>query len=466
MNVQADDWTTERSDRTQLPNVAGEPAASDAVSRLGGAAFVAVDRRLIVVSDEGGLAGSRFSRPTRVGLSLADAFGIEDFDELEAACRAALAGEEVVLSCASDARSERYLVRVGPRADGDGAVSLWMDMGEVGERSRAERARGDELQQLWLACRMLARVEGREAVREAICTAALEVASCSSAALLEPVDGGRELELTAAVGFESSAIGLPLDELSGATLALRTGGQQATMAGDAQPPGARRLIEACASESMLWQPISRGRVVEAIVCAGYRSGDRQPGARERRVLEALAVEGAMALGRDPGGQERERAAAVELSGGVGGAERPGSAEPLPDRAAFEISLERELHRAKRGSERLSVAIIGLDPPPDGANGPSRGGTDDFEALAEAWRPQLRGCDLLARHSSAQLSLLLCDCDPEDGARSLERMRQAGAPCFHAGLAGSAGSDSSERLLERAQGALERARQAGPGSVYH
>ncbi|MGI8727169.1 MAG: hypothetical protein ACR2K6_05750 [Solirubrobacterales bacterium] len=423
-------------------------------SQLGGAATVTIDRRLVVVADEGGPAKSRFSLPSRVGLSLADAFGVEEYAELEAACRAALAGEEVVLSCASAARNESYLVRLGPRTDGaEGAISLWVDMGQVGERNRAERARGDELRGLWLACRSLARVEGHEAVRKAICEAAIEVAACSSAALFEPLAGARELEMTASVGLELAQLRLPLDELSGATLALRTGGQQATLAGDSQPPGARELMEAGAARSMLWQPISRGRVVDAVICAGYGAGIAQPAARERRVLEALAVEGSMAFERDRRWSAIEAGPDSDLAGGLAG------------RATFGTSLERELHRAKRQAERLSVAILQLDPASDDAGGLAPVAGRDPAAIAGLWRPRLRGCDLLAHYGPEQFALLLCNCGPRDGARSLERMRELGGPSFHAGLADSDGSDSPELLEQRTLGALERARQAGPGSIH-
>lgn len=422
---------------------------------LHGAALTVFDGHLLVREALGSDGGrGRFRPESLVGLTLAEAFAIADVGALEAACRHALAGGERVISCASPHRGLRYLVKLAPSSGSVGmGVALWVEMGDLGRHPDGSGDGDQELRDLWLATRSLGRAESHSEVRAAVCESARRVSRGSVAILFEPTADGAGLEQTASTDSDCEGLRLPLDELSGATLAMRTGSRQTTAAGDPQPPGAAAMVERCGLAAILWHPISRGRVVNAVVAVGFPPGGPRPGERESRVLETLAVEAAVALERERRAERIQRDANTDVVTG------------LPNRRFWNESLGREMARAKRLGEPLCIAMVDLDAfkAYNDANGHPAGDAL-LASLATAWKPTLRATDALIRFGGDEFAVLLPDCDIEGGASILRRMLDAGGYGFSCGIAGSDGGGEPELLVDRADRALYRAKQAGAGSI--
>jgi diguanylate cyclase (GGDEF)-like protein len=135
---------------------------------------------------------------------------------------------------------------------------------------------------------------------------------------------------------------------------------------------------------------------------------------------------------------------------------------LANRRSWEVTLERELARAWRQHLPVAVAVIDLD---------------DFKALNDrqghiagdrllkeisaAWGEVIRDEDLLARQGGDEFALVFPDCDPQQAAQILGRLR-ARTPdvTFSAGLASWDGSEHATSLLQRADIALYRAKSRG------
>ena len=208
------------------------------------------------------------------------------------------------------------------------------------------RTRAGDLESLGRAARALARSTGAESVGRIVCEAASDVASADVVALLElSVDGTALM-----VGCSSEA------DLDGATMQLT----QSSLAGAAFRDGERVYeddlmphgtaawpLRQCGARSAVWQPVGGERGVRAVIALGWRRPMRQTD-RLRAALELLAGEAEVAL---------DRAAALERLTVLA---RTDPLTDLSNRRAWQDELARELSRADRGGERLSIGLIDLD----------------------------------------------------------------------------------------------------------
>jgi len=136
---------------------------------------------------------------------------------------------------------------------------------------------------------------------------------------------------------------------------------------------------------------------------------------------------------------------------------------LPNRRAWDEQLGRELARARRDGGQVNVAILDLDcfkAYNDRHGHPA--GDQLLKAIAHAWRDQLRGGDLLARHGGDEFTVLLPGCDHANASALIDRLRAATPPpcSASAGLAAWNRSESPDQLISRADRALYRAKAHG------
>ena len=136
---------------------------------------------------------------------------------------------------------------------------------------------------------------------------------------------------------------------------------------------------------------------------------------------------------------------------------------LPNRRAWQESLERELARARRNSEPLCVAMLDLDhfKRYNDTFG-HQAGDRLLREIAQSWRAQLRASDILARYGGEEFSLVFPPWPLEIAEMVLERVRAAtpqGQTCS-AGLAVYNGTESAENLVGRADAALYEAKADG------
>jgi diguanylate cyclase (GGDEF)-like protein/PAS domain S-box-containing protein len=136
---------------------------------------------------------------------------------------------------------------------------------------------------------------------------------------------------------------------------------------------------------------------------------------------------------------------------------------LPNRRAWDEELRRELSRAKRHGQAVTVAIVDLDLFADfnEENGQEAGDELLFEA-ANSWRLSIRISDYVARIGGEEFGVLFPECPPGDAPEVLERLRAEtpfGQSCS-AGIAVWDSIESPEQLMGRAAGALEEAKRQG------
>jgi diguanylate cyclase (GGDEF)-like protein len=136
---------------------------------------------------------------------------------------------------------------------------------------------------------------------------------------------------------------------------------------------------------------------------------------------------------------------------------------LPNRRAFGQELTREMARAQRSGQPLTLALIDLDRFKEYNDlfGHPRGDALLAQA-AIAWKKALRPTDLLARVGGEEFAILMADSSAQNASASLERLRLATpeSQTFSAGLAQLAANEPSADLIDRADKALYRAKQTG------
>ncbi len=136
---------------------------------------------------------------------------------------------------------------------------------------------------------------------------------------------------------------------------------------------------------------------------------------------------------------------------------------LPNRRAWQQSLERELALARRHDHPLCVAMLDLDhfKRYNDTNG-HPAGDQLLREIAQTWRAELRTSDILARYGGEEFSLLLSSWPIEMAETALERVRAAtpqGQTCS-AGLAAFDGSETLQELVSRTDAALYEAKARG------
>ena len=140
---------------------------------------------------------------------------------------------------------------------------------------------------------------------------------------------------------------------------------------------------------------------------------------------------------------------------------------LPNRRAWEETLDRELARAARDGLPVCVAVLDLD-------GFKRYNDDRghlagdalLTQTADAWRTELRGGDVLARYGGDEFAALIPGRARDTAVVVVERLRRAtpaGCTCS-AGVAVWDGAESATDLFGRADAALYVAKQSGRNQI--
>ncbi|MGZ4165643.1 MAG: sensor domain-containing diguanylate cyclase [Solirubrobacteraceae bacterium] len=140
---------------------------------------------------------------------------------------------------------------------------------------------------------------------------------------------------------------------------------------------------------------------------------------------------------------------------------------LPNRRAWEETLDRELARATRDGHPVCVAVLDLD---DFKRYNDQRGHLAGDLLltqaAESWRAQLRGGDVLARYGGDEFAALIPGRPLDTALIVVERLRRStpqGAGCS-AGVAVWDGTESALDLFGRADAALYVAKQSGRNRI--
>ena len=140
---------------------------------------------------------------------------------------------------------------------------------------------------------------------------------------------------------------------------------------------------------------------------------------------------------------------------------------------FQMSLDREVHRAERHGEEFTLALINVDSfTRYNRRHGSMKGDRVLKEIAGVIMENIRQEDLAAKYTGDVFGVILSKSDAESAFVPVERIRQAveemsgGDPTISAGLASYPGdAKDGEGLINKAQNALSKAKVRGKNRVH-
>jgi len=419
-------------------------------------AMLFVDSALRICLTAGAsLAGRDVEEPgSLIGTPLVDAVDAPgERERIEQALHDAITGSESEIKVQTrslGSRTLRFLPLAGRLRGGRGALvaitpekPLEIELAEL-------RTRASDLETLSSAARRLARSLDVQEVGGIVCETAAEVATCDFAALIEPRGSGSSLAVTASCGAELDGQ-ISVDQPAIAAEAFRFGRQ--IFSDDLRRLGGVGAwpLDPGGALAGIWQPVRIEDEVRAVLAIGWRRRIEAPGERLKAYLELIADEAAVAL---------ERAAAVARLTVLA---RTDPLTDLSNRRAWQDELARELARAERAGERLSIGMIDLDELKafNDRYGHSAGDRLLLTAAAR-WRRRLRLTDLIARIGGDEFAVTLPGCGLSEATALGDELRRAlpdGLTCS-IGVAEWSAGETAEALFDRADRALYVAKGEG------
>jgi diguanylate cyclase (GGDEF)-like protein len=187
----------------------------------------------------------------------------------------------------------------------------------------------------------------------------------------------------------------------------------------------------------------------------YSARPHAIGQRELRIAQLLAAVVGSALIR------------VELLDRLASASTTDRLTGLPNRKAWDERAARELQRASRSGNPVSLALLDLDHfrAYNDAHGHAAGDAL-LKSCAARWWDRVRSIDILARLGGEEFALLLPNCIAPDAVAALDRMREATRDLrpVSVGVAQWDMQEPLETLMLRADVALYKAKKTGRDRV--
>jgi len=286
--------------------------------------------------------------------------------------------------------------------------------------------------------------------RSAICEAAKENARASFAVLLEPDTNGRRLVTTAATDENVEETEVFLSDSQSPAVRAYQSGRAHVQQGVEQSPFVSSTGTATPAASILWHAIPGRDSPMGVLCVGWADPVKRLPETLPSVMEALAAEAAGVIERTT---LLLRLETVVKADDVTG---------LPNERAWEEEVPREISRARRQQEPLSVVILDLGEFELSADGELAAG--DKRVLRDAagrFRGALAPSDFLAHRGPGRFGLLLPNVGADD-AQGVALRLQALAPdarsCTIA-VATWNGLELPAQLVDRAESQIELDRAA-------
>jgi diguanylate cyclase (GGDEF)-like protein/PAS domain S-box-containing protein len=303
---------------------------------------------------------------------------------------------------------------------------------------------------------VLARAGDPAETRPRLVQAVRDLARADSVMLFE-ADGPDHIAVTAeAGGLVEVGRRLHLTEDTTIVIEVYTSGRGRFVADYLQEPGHWRAQQQTTGlRSAHYEPVVRdGRVTGVLVVATRELRPRDHGGLDA-LMRLLAGEAGTAL------------ALSDLVASLDAQARTDQLTGLANRRTWDDELPRELARARRNGEPLSLAILDLDrfkSYNDTYGHPA--GDRLLRGAAAAWSERLRTTDLIARYGGEEFAVLLPGCDAQAATKVVEHLRAAvpDDETCSIGVATWDGSESCEDLVGRADTALYRAKDAGRDRV--
>jgi diguanylate cyclase (GGDEF)-like protein len=268
--------------------------------------------------------------------------------------------------------------------------------------------------------------------------------------LWRPVTSGSGLSATAAAGAPIERKTLPFVTPDSGAIQAFTGAEPHSTAGSGTAP-TLELAPDLTPRTAHWEPILQDSVAVGVLAVYWLGARDRIDAEAVGAIRLLALEAATAIERG------------ELLGRLEQAARTDELTGLLNRRAWDAELGREVSRAARRGQPLSVAILDLDrfKEYNDAHG-HQAGDRYLKQVAGTWSEMLRSTDILARHGGEEFVLAMPDTDIARAREILERLRIAvpSGETTSAGVCLWDGEESAEGLLSRADAALYKAKDAG------
>jgi diguanylate cyclase (GGDEF)-like protein len=209
---------------------------------------------------------------------------------------------------------------------------------------------------------------------------------------------------------------------------------------------------------------TRGQLLVSIVGLGVTLAIPSPAFQDYPALEPLAAAFWMGVAGITGFAINELVRQREwLQTQLGMMARTDALTGLPNRRAWDETLDRELALANRSGAPVCAALLDLDHFKEfnDLNGHPAGDTHLKEA-ASMWRARLRSADLIARYGGEEFAVLLTATDAHQAQDVIETLRACvpSEETVSAGIAEWDGVESSAELLIRADRALYEAKRNG------
>jgi diguanylate cyclase (GGDEF)-like protein/PAS domain S-box-containing protein len=332
-------------------------------------------------------------------------------------------------------------------------------VGQFVQRRRAEDRMATQAANLAAVAELtgaLAQNHDPATTRPTLVRAIRDLARADSVMLFEP-DGTDHIAITAEAGGivdVGTRLNLHRDEAI-AIEVFRAGRGRFVADYAAEPRHARAIQRRTALRSAHYEPVLRdGAVTGVLVIA----------TRELRAKDAGGVDVLMRL---LAGEAGTALALSDLVATLDARARTDQLTGLPNRRAWDHELPRELSRARRTGEPLSLAIIDLDrfkAYNDTYGHPA--GDRLLRVAAAAWSERLRATDVLARYGGEEFAVLLPGCDAHSAAKVVEALRAAvpeDETCS-IGVATWDDAEDADALVARADQALYAAKAAGRDRV--
>jgi diguanylate cyclase (GGDEF)-like protein/PAS domain S-box-containing protein len=288
--------------------------------------------------------------------------------------------------------------------------------------------------------------------RSAICRAARELADADVALFFEP-DAARGLLIgTGRSGEGPDGADVELNGRTSMTATVFASGRAEFIPDLMSDPRVDQVVAArLGTRSALLQPIvSNGRPLGVLVVYWWAPRSALPD-RIASVVALFAAQAAAALDR------------ASLLARLEDLARTDALTGAANRRALEETLVREIATAERKDQPLSVIMLDLDRFKDFNDRFGHPAGDSLlQAVARAWRAELRPSDTLARYGGEEFLIVLPDCDPATSLEIANRLRDVvpGDQTVSAGVASWSRLEAMTELIARADAALYDAKRGG------
>jgi len=291
--------------------------------------------------------------------------------------------------------------------------------------------------------------------RPMACRVAAELVGAQVAVLLEP--SGRDFVSSATHGAELAPVTIqPRAQVAGTSRRAFTATEPYFVPNArAHPALAGSLVEATGARTARFEPVLRDGEVAGVLLLIWQAPREELPEGEAAALRLVAAQAGAAIQQ---AALRARAGALALSDPLTG---------LAARRLWEEELPREIARARRYDQPLTVAVLDLDHL--AVFNRQRGrkeGDRLLKEVAAAWRMQLRDVDLVSRLAGGTFGVVLPACGLSEACEVLERLREATPreQTASGGVGRWDGEEPAEILVLRCREALATAKAAGRDMV--